>query len=500
APHRADIDGLRAVAVLGVLAYHFGLGVPGGYGGVDVFFVISGFLIAGIIKAELEAGTFSLADFYVRRIRRILPALAVCLSVTTVVASVILFPFDFRSYGQSLTAVSIATSNIFFAHKTGNYFDASATASPLLHTWSLSIEEQFYLVFPLAAMLLFRARRALILPTMMILASLSLAYSVHAVARTPGMAFFSTPGRVWELLFGTILAFAAFSSVRNRVVREAEAFAGIGLIAGCYFAYSAMTPFPGLAAVPLCLGAVLFIHSGIEGSRERAPEATAVARFLSTRPAVAIGKISYSVYLWHWPLLVFVQYRFESVMDGADTHTVLALRSLLAAISIGLGALSWRFVEQPFRKRAAAHGPWPTFAAGMATFAVVIGCSQLVSLRTNWLQGWSPEVAGLAKAERRPDRPSAFGPRAPVDQGWPADSYFVGSGSGNVDTLVWGDSHAMAILPGLRDYLERTGQRIVVAAHSGCPPLINVSFHGNHFEDRCKPANDKVFAAISNPA
>jgi peptidoglycan/LPS O-acetylase OafA/YrhL len=222
--YRADIDGLRAVAILGVLAYHFGLGVPGGYGGVDVFFVISGFLIAGIIKAELGAGTFSLADFYVRRIRRILPALAACLFVTTIAASFILFPIDFKNYGRSLAAVATATSNFFFARGFADYFASDATEIPLLHTWSLSIEEQFYAVFPLVVMLLFRYARALIVPFMGIVAAASLAYGMRSVAQAPGIAFFSTAGRIWELLSGTMLAFVAVSPFGGRAVREAEAF------------------------------------------------------------------------------------------------------------------------------------------------------------------------------------------------------------------------------------------------------------------------------------
>ncbi len=308
--YRPDIDGLRAVAILGVLGYHFGLGVPGGYGGVDVFFVISGFLIAGIIKAQIDADTFSLIDFYWRRMRRIVPALIACLAVTTVAASAILFPFDFRTYGQSLNAVATATSNFFFTHLSTRYFGAAASDNPLLHTWSLSIEEQFYAVFPLTILLLSRYRRRLVLPAMALVAVASLGYAARMVSHQPVVAFFSTGGRIWELLTGTMLAFAATASFSRHGWREGEAVLGAAAILAGYFLYTAQTPFPGLAAVPLCLGAALVIHSGMPGT-DRTP--TLVARGLSSPVAVGIGKISYSVYLWHWPLLVMFHYRLQSL-------------------------------------------------------------------------------------------------------------------------------------------------------------------------------------------
>ncbi|MBS0234626.1 MAG: acyltransferase [Proteobacteria bacterium] len=491
--HRADIDGLRAVAILGVLGYHFGLGVPGGYGGVDVFFVISGFLIAGIIKSELEAGTFSLANFYVRRIRRILPALAVCLLVTTIAAATILFPFDFVSYARSLRAVATATSNFFFEHRASNYFGAVAIYKPLMHTWSLSIEEQFYAAFPLLVMLLHRFRRGYALPAMALAAALSLAFSVHLLTQSPERAFFSLAGRIWELLCGTMLAFGLLPQLRSRSMRETTALLGALMIVGCYFIYSDETLFPGLAALPLCIGAILIIYSGTGASDESNLHQTMVARLLSAPPFVAIGLISYSVYLWHWPLLVLTRYRFETLFDdggGFSTALVLATASLL------LGALSWRFVEQPFRGRLASHSAWKAYAGAFATFAITLGVAQLIVKKPAWFHTWPKEVIALGAHGRDPKLASFFGPPASRKQGWPKGIFLVGDGSSIPGTFLWGDSHAMAMLPGMKDYLNATRRRILISADPSCPPLINVSFHGDRYAEACKARNDRVLAAI----
>lgn len=493
--YRRDIDGLRAVAVLGVLAYHYNLGgVTGGYGGVDVFFVISGFLIAGIIKSELETGTFSLAQFYVRRIRRILPALAVCVLVTTIGATFVLFPYDFRTFGRSIMAVATATSNIFFARKSGDYFGNAAAESPLLHTWSLSIEEQFYAVFPLFVMLLFRYARGFVLPSMAIAAALSLAYSVRAVEHWPVVAFFATKGRVWELLAGTILAFGSVPQFRNRLSRELATLIGAALIVGSYFGYTAATPFPGFAAVPLCLGAALIIHSGMVEEGQHLPT-TAVARFLSFAPTVAIGKISYSVYLWHWPLLVLIRYRFPHLL-GDENTTQVANGLALAIISIVLGSLSWRFIEQPFRKMRAFEPFWRTYAGALLTLTTAILGSQFIIHNFHWMQGWGPQITALSSQEHAVQPVSNFGSPERREDGWPLGTRHIGQGI--ADTVLWGDSHALAILPGLTAYVEKTGKAIVAAPHPGCPPLINATFEGSPSQNMCKRLNDLTLAATVN--
>ncbi|WP_197077585.1 acyltransferase family protein [Hyphomicrobium sp. 99] len=495
--YRADIDGLRAVAILGVLAFHFGLGgVTGGYGGVDVFFVISGFLIAGIIRGELEAGTFSLAQFYARRIRRILPALVVCLLATTIAATVIFFPHDLVTYGRSLQSVATGTSNFYFAKKAGDYFGGVAAEMPLLHTWSLSIEEQFYAVFPLVIMLLFRFRRSFVTSVMAIAVVASLAYSVSAVSHAPAQAFFSSAGRVWELLCGTMLAFGLLPQVRNGIVREAEAFIGAAIICWCYFSYTASTPFPGLAAVPLCLGAVLIIHSGIGSERDTDLPKTIIARLLASSPGVALGKISYSVYLWHWPLLALARYRYPQTFAGELKPEV---GLAFCVVSLALGTLSWRFIERPFRGLPVSERRWQAYAGGLIVLTILLGGTRLLIQAPHSVQTWPPEIVELGGVIERNRKPASF-ELPPSEQGWPVETHIIGSGRGaeTGDALLWGDSHALAIIPGLQAYVEKAGKRVVVSAHPGCPPLIDVIFSGNRFENVCQGLNDRTLAAVLN--
>ncbi|MBS0250591.1 MAG: acyltransferase [Proteobacteria bacterium] len=480
--YRPDIDGLRALAVLGVLAYHFGLGVPGGYGGVDVFFVISGFLIAGIIKAELEADTFSLANFYVRRIRRILPALAACLFVTTAAASVILFPRDFQNFGRTVLAAATSTSNFFFMNRTG-YFDDAAIEKPLLHTWSLGVEEQFYVVFPLTLMLLFRFWRASVLYVLGAVVVLSFAYGCYAVNHAPEKAFFSTTGRAWELGIGVLVAFGILPTISRRLGREIEAGIGLLLILGAYIFYGDGTPFPGIAALPLCLGAAMIIHSGT------GPTRTIVARALSAAPMVGVGLISYSVYLWHWPLLVLSVYRFPNVFDAHAPYATTA-HMLLAGASLFIGAISWALVEKPFRRVKA--GPRDVFVAGaVATLSIAVLAS-VVIVRPGWLQNWGAEIEAMQFKRVVPVRSLGLA-RA---EGWIPGTYSTNTAASVPDTMLWGDSFAEALTPGFVDYQKKTGHGIILSAVAGCPPLPGVTFHQRGGGKLCTSRNANILKLI----
>jgi peptidoglycan/LPS O-acetylase OafA/YrhL len=483
ASYRPDIDGLRAIAILGVLAYHLGLGLPGGYGGVDVFFVISGFLIAGIVGSELEAGTFSVATFYVRRIRRILPALAVCLVVTTIAAVVVLFPSDIKAYGRSLLAAVSSTSNIYFAGRNA-YFDTAAIEKPLLHTWSLSVEEQFYLVFPLALSLLFKFARTRVRPILIAVTALSFAYSSWSVNHDPQSAFFSTPGRAWELGLGVLLALGVIPEIADTRVTQSLAIAGAAMIAAGFFLYDDATFFPGLGAVPFCLGALLIILAG------QRSQGSVVTRLLSSRAMTGVGLISYSVYLWHWPLLVLCQYRLPGLFAAEAPHAT-AARLLVGILSICIGTLSWRFVEVPLRKARSVPAKL-IFGSGAVVVVAISVVAVVLMHRAYWVHRWPASIEAMQTRRTTPGRALGL-ERMP---GWPRDTYLVGAHGSVPDTVLWGDSFAQALIPGFIDLSKRTGHNLVIAADPGCPPLLGVSFYRRSMAAACKPHNDAVFKAI----
>jgi len=479
--YRADIDGLRAIAVLGVVLYHVGgLGVSGGYVGVDVFFVISGYLITGIIAREIEAGQFSLANFYQRRIRRILPALAAVAAASTLAAALILFPRDFKEYGRSLLSLAVFASNFHFARKTG-YFDGAADDKPLLHTWSLAVEEQFYIVFPLLLWVLFRWSRTGAIWALALLAAFSLLISIDQTARMPERAFFSSSTRAWELLAGALCALSLGPMQWPRIWRECAAASGLALIAIAYLTYSDESPFPGYYAVLPCVGAVCVILAGNAGE-------TLAGRALALPPIVGIGLISYSVYLWHWPLLVFAKYRF-ALAPNSD----LSLSVALILASVALGYLSWRFIEQPFRLPANAARRKIVFraAAGVLTATAATG---LLIVKSNGLPGrWSEDIASLSTVYGRPAcRPGAEA------SGWPKGTCLVGSEGAQIDTLIWGDSHAAMLSRGIVKELARTQHGAALITRAGCPPLFGVTLYGRAKKESCETSAAQVLAKLAD--
>ncbi len=285
--YRPDIDGLRALAILPVLLFHYRVpGFWGGFVGVDVFFVISGYLIAGLITGEMRDGRFSILEFYERRVRRIFPALFLVLLASTVAAAFLLFPSDFSRYAKSLFATAFFASNIEFWRELG-YFDISAEMKPLLHLWSIAVEEQFYVLFPAILLLVSGRSKARALVTVSLILVASLAFSIYAVKAGPAFAFYMLPSRAWELMLGAVVAIGAFPSV-SRPYREALAGVGVAMIAASVFLYTKATPFPGAAALLPCVGTALVIYAG--------QAATSVNAALSTRPLVFVGLISYSLF------------------------------------------------------------------------------------------------------------------------------------------------------------------------------------------------------------
>ena len=338
--YRREIDGLRAISVLAVIFFHAGVKVfSGGFVGVDIFFVISGYLITTILLAEKESESFTLLRFYERRARRILPALFVMLFTCLPLAWLWLVPVDMKSFSQSLLAVTGFASNIFFYNSTG-YFDTAAEWKPLLHTWSLAVEEQYYLLFPIFLMLTWRLGKYWIISLLVVIAIVSLAIAQWGSVNNAAAAFYLLPARGWELLAGTFVAFYItryghqhFSNLTNQF----GSILGVLLILYAIFLFNKQIPFPSLYTLVPIIGAVLIILF--------ARPQTIVGQLLGNQLVVGIGLISYSAYLWHWPLFVFARHKD---IPGVPSPFLLGC---LAVVSIVLGYISWKYVETPFRNK-----------------------------------------------------------------------------------------------------------------------------------------------------
>lgn len=358
--YRAEIDGLRAVAVVPVIFFHAGFSLfNGGYVGVDVFFVISGYLITSIIMDDLDKGKFSLVRFYERRARRILPALVFVMLASLPFAWGLMIPPQLKAFAKSIIATNLFSSNILFWQES-NYFGATAEEKPLLHTWSLAVEEQYYLFFPLLLIVLWRFGFKPMLYILLTIALASLALSEWGARDFPTANFFLAPTRVWELLFGSICAFIAFKTELKP--NQWLSLTGLVLIVVAIFLYDESTPFPSLYAVAPVLGTSLIILYGLKG--------TIVGNFLAQRVLVGLGLISYSAYLWHQPIFAFARIGYGEFLNDQ-------VMLLLSAISLVLAYFSWRFVELPFRHTKHSLSISRAFvfksAAGFTTLLVVAG-------------------------------------------------------------------------------------------------------------------------------
>jgi peptidoglycan/LPS O-acetylase OafA/YrhL len=474
--YRPDIDGLRALAVLPVLFYHSGVpGFSGGYVGVDVFFVISGFLITGIIAREIDEGRFSLLQFYERRARRIMPALLAMVAAAVAGAAFLYLPADFEFVPRSALAALAFVSNLLFFTETG-YFQGGAETKPLLHTWSLAIEEQFYIGFPLLLMLVARWAPSRRMAVVAGIAASSFALAVATQSHGSGFAFYLLPARAWELAVGALLALGVVPALTHRAAREIVALCGLAAILGAAMAYDSKTVFPGLAALPPVLGAAALIHC--------AP-GTAVGRLLRMRALTAIGLISYSLYLWHWPIAVFARYALDGGPSGWATVAVIAL-SFAAAV------LSWRYIEQPFR-RPGGLAPAAVLRRTAAAMAVVGLVSAGLMSTGGWPSRFPPEVVRLAGASsdfspmRAACHDNASAGRAPCTLGAEAEP----------DALLWGDSHGVELAYVLSTAARLEGRSLVQRTQSSCPPILGYDPPNN---PQCAAANRDVFASIQrNP-
>jgi peptidoglycan/LPS O-acetylase OafA/YrhL len=412
---RPDVEGLRGVAVLLVLLFHVGLPVPGGFVGVDLFFVISGFLITGLLLREHErTGRVSFGRFYARRIRRLLPAAAVIIVVTLAASMVVVGPLDRPEVMADGAAAALSVVNVRYALAEGDYFAALLRPTPLLHLWSLSVEEQFYLLWPALLFLVARGRRAWVGLTLAIVLAGSFAANLWLTDHTIAWAFYSLPTRAWQLALGGLIAVAATALRRIPWPLLAPAgWIGLGAIGASAILLGA-TPYPGVYALAPTIGGVLLIAAG---EARLGP-----GRLLSIPPLRWVGRISYSLYLWHWPILVLAPVALRAELP-------LEARIGLGVVAIGVAWLSWRFVEEPFRhgRLSVVLGTRRALATGLATVALVAVAAtglQIGSLRA---------IDAIAAAEPVPTAsPASFSTPAPSD---PEPSPTPSSGSSGAPSV-----------------------------------------------------------------
>jgi len=498
--YRADIDGLRAVAILSVIAYHaFPDRVKGGFVGVDVFFVISGFLISTIIFGSLGKGTFSFAEFYVRRIKRIFPALILVMAASYALGWFVLLPDEFKQLGKHIAAGAAFVANIFYWQEAG-YFDRAAETKPLLHLWSLGIEEQFYIAWPLMLFLTWKRRFNFLFLTVTILAA-SFAVNVVKVQSDAVQAFYSPLSRFWELMLGSILAYLALHKIslwdgaRNMIaaatgkpffgnvpahdspaLRNARSLIGTLMIGFAVFIVSRDRAFPGWWALLPTLGTYMVISAG--------PQAWLNRTVLSHPAAVWIGLISYPLYLWHWPLLAFAR-----IMEwGTPAY---GMRIAAIAISVALAWLTYRVIERPIR--FGRNGKAKTII--LLALMTLVGYAGYDCYHRDGLAFRLPkEIRSIIQ---------------PVNFRW---SEFTREGECYIQDpsmvrhslscyeqtrpllALWGDSHAASLYPGLKKLQSQQNFGLTQLTQSACGPifgLTNLTFRKN-----CNEVNQEVFAAL----
>ena len=481
--YRPEIDGLRAIAVGVVILFHAGFApFAGGYIGVDIFFVISGYLITSILVKDLQEGRFSILKFYERRARRILPALFVVIASCVPFAWLWMYPSQLADFSKGLLAVAFFVSNVLFWQQ-ANYFAPDVDLNPLLHTWSLAVEEQFYIFFPLLLLLLWRWRPQSAPVILLLVAVLSLGLSEIGWRMAPGANFFLIPTRTWELLAGSLCAFAApLGTARNN---NTLATLGLIMILVSVFIFDAETPFPSLYALVPVGGTVLIILYATTKSL--------VGRLLATRPMVAAGLISYSAYLWHQPLLSFAR------IHNAEPPSLVLILTLIATTFL-LAWLSWRFVEQPFRA-----GPNSVLQRRSRVFAISgIGIALFAGLGMVGVAGQglpgrtAPSGTTFAALDIDSRLRANRGLAETCVRGFAAlDDCTLGE---EPEILLWGDSFAMHL--GLALAESSTHADLVQLTKSVCAPILDISIVNAKYPVRwskeCMAFNDRVMVWIED--
>lgn len=483
--YRADLDGMRGIAVLTVLLFHLDKQLmPGGYVGVDVFFVLSGYFITRILVRDIDNQSFSLIGFYDRRIRRLLPALFVMLLVVLVAGFILTGPNAFEVLGAHTLGAATSLNNILFWQSSG-YFGPQAEELPLLHTWSLAVEEQFYLLYPVLLLALSKWASAWRAGVLIALSLGSFAVSVWWASANPDAAFYLPFSRFWELSLGGLIVFA---EIRRRALSPlmAEVFRAAGLvaIAIALFRFDENTLFPGYAALLPCVGTALIIWARPDPG---VGAETILSQVLSWKPLVATGLISYSLYLWHWPIFVFGRYL------SFEPPGILMLL-LFVGLSFAAAYLSWRFVERPLRK---PNGIWRPRSKRYRHTALAIGAFGVVALGIGFTDGlpgrMPPNVTQLAKAMQdfSPHRSMCHLAR----QGEVAFEDLCTFGPESApDVYVLSDSHGTELSYALAQRAERDSFHLTQITSNYCPPSLGLEIGAR---PGCRAHNESMVSALS---
>ncbi|OSP54083.1 acyltransferase family protein [Pseudoruegeria sp. SK021] len=474
--YRKDIDGLRAIAVFLVLLFHCQFtGFTGGYIGVDVFFVISGFLITGIMLEDLKRDQFSFKRFYIRRARRLLPALAATILLTLIGSALIMTPQNLKETAVSAIFTAFSLANLHFS-MADSYFGAASEVKPLLHTWSLSVEEQFYLVWPVALVFCYRlgGRRAVLAGVILGFVA-GLALSEYWIGRNPRQAYFLPMFRAYQFLAGAALAFLPHLRLPGRIEEAGQAL-GLTIVIGSALVFDETTPFPGIAGLVPTVGAVLMLLCG------RAPM---IGRVLTLRPMIWLGNVSYSAYLAHWPVIVFWRYLSTDPFTFAE-------KVILLGLSIGLGALLYYFVETPFRlhRDQARNVTWKQMMQPLAALAALA----VVALGIRITDGL-PQRMALAPAHEEYARLSRFQFLDDYSDG----SLRLGSGQSGERILIFGDSMMQNYVPALMSLPRFAEAEVTVISRGGCVMAVGSVRVISHSPDRgCLGYRNEVMA-LSGP-
>jgi peptidoglycan/LPS O-acetylase OafA/YrhL len=485
--HRADIDGLRAIAVLSVIFSHAHiLGFGGGYVGVDVFFVISGYLITQLIAADAERPLKAwIVVFYIRRARRILPALFATSLIITVPVILLYLPLDLIRFGRTLEATPVMGVNVVVWRQVGGYFQSDLAHVPTAHFWSIAVEEQFYLLYPLVLALICRHLWSNKTAALFAIAAVSFAACVWGSYHHPSANYFLAPPRAWELLLGAVLAMRIERSSKSPLINEALALFGLLLLMYTVYRYDATVRYPGIYALAPCMASAALIQSG-HG------RPTMISRILSLRPFVFTGLISYSLYLWHFPILTIYSYFLIRKAAPLEVGGMIAVTYVCAI-------LSWRYIETPIRQKVILKSN-RAFLSSMAAAAAAILVTGLLLIRTHGLPSRYPVEARAGETAVNFDE--GFGKecltRSFVQIANAELCSYGPQDNAAARGLVWGDSHAIALLPAYKELSTAHHIRLYLAMTSSCWPLLGMTnrSHPEATQTRCTNFNIAVEAAI----